>query len=126
MQQNLLAKYIRPFIGCNDYAESIAFYKAIGFHVTSIATNMSVCQLGNCSFYLQDSQVKDWIDNTMLFLEVNDPEGFLTYLKSLDLKKQFPTIKLKEMEYKDWGKEFFLHDPSNILWHIGALSRLQV
>ncbi|GAK89732.1 hypothetical protein JCM19297_354 [Nonlabens ulvanivorans] len=121
MQQNLLTKSIRPFIGCNDYAESIAFYKAIGFHVTSVATNMSVCQLGNCSFYLQDSQVKDWIDNTMLFLEVNDPAGFLSFLKSLDLKKQFPTIKLKRMVEYDWGgQEFFLHDPSNILWHIGA------
>ncbi|MGJ8685336.1 MAG: glyoxalase [Nonlabens sp.] len=123
MKPDIRTISIRPFIGCNDYKESIAFYEAIGFQVISIAQNMSVCSIGSCSFYLQDAHIKDWIDNTMLFLEVENPEGFLNHLKSLDLKKQFPSIQLKEMVHPDWGKEFFLHDPSNILWHIGSFKK---
>ncbi len=122
-QEQLNVRSIRPFIGATDYLSSIDFYKTIGFEVKTLSHNMSLCIMDGQSFYLQDYAVKDWIDNTMLFLEVDHPKQYYDFLKSLDLTRKFPNVKLKEMVYHEWGKEFFLHDPSNILWHIGCFDK---
>lgn len=55
----------------------------------------------------------------MLFLEVEDSNKLLTHIQDLDLDKKYKGVRLSEMVYNDWGQEFFLHDPSGVLWHIG-------
>lgn len=115
-------KSIRPFIGAKDYDVSRNFYNDLGFEEVIISHDMSLFKLRGFSFYLQDAYVKDWIDNSMLFLEVENPEELLTQIKQLALEKKYKGVRLSEMVYNDWGKEFFLHDPSGILWHIGAFN----
>lgn len=74
----------------------------------------------NVGFYLQKYYVKDWVDNSMLFLEVDDIESYYQEIKSKELTQKFLNVRLSEIVHNDWGSEFFLHDPSGILWHIGA------
>ena len=65
------SKSIRTFIGANNYTISKAFYNAIGFEEIVIDAKMSLFKVNdNLSFYLQDTYVKDWINNSMIFLEV--------------------------------------------------------
>ena len=113
------AKSIRPFIGSDDFTVSKEFYKLIGFTETWSSTNMSYFDMNGFGFYLQDAHVKDWIDNSMLFLEIDDLEETLEHLKSLKLTDKYEKTKLSEIVHNDWGSEFFLHDPSGVLWHIG-------
>jgi hypothetical protein len=115
-------KSIRPFIGAKDYDLSIQFYEQIGFIKTDISHNMCVFELDNIAFYLQKAYVKDWIDNTMVFIEVDNVELFWEKLNDLHLPNTYNQVKLSSIQYLDWGKEFFLHDPSGILWHIGAFN----
>ncbi|TVZ52230.1 glyoxalase [Dokdonia sp. Hel_I_53] len=117
---NLTVGSIRPFIGARDYKTSRAFYNTIGFEEKVISRDMSIFKLKNCSFYLQDAYVKDWIDNSMIFLEVIELDEYLAKLKVLDLPSLFKGVRISEIVKKDWGREFFLHDPSGILWHIGS------
>lgn len=56
----------------------------------------------------------------MLFWEVEDVELSLKEIQKLDLPQRFKGVKLSEIVVNDWGKEFFLHDPAGILWHIGS------
>lgn len=112
-------KSIRAFIGSKDYDISRNFYSDLGFEEVIISSNMSLFEIGNFGFYLQDAYVKDWIDNSMLFLEVENTEKLLTHIKQLALDNKYPGVRLSEVVYNDWGKEFFLHDPSGVLWHIG-------
>lgn len=115
-----LAKSIRPFIGSRDFNISREFYTTIGFTENVIAPAMSVFSIGNFSFYLQDAYVKEWVDNSMIFLEIESLDNYQAHLKSLDLSKAFAGVKLSKIVTQDWGREFFLHDPSGILWHIGS------
>ena len=55
----------------------------------------------------------------MLFLEVENVEDYYLEVKSKNLLEKYPTVKLSQIVYNDWGCEFFLHDPSGVLWHIG-------
>lgn len=117
---NHAATSIRPFIGASDYNLSRAFYKELGFVETVISGNMCYFNVnGNIGFYLQDAYVKDWINNSMIFLEVDDVKRYFDELQKLDLPTRYKNVKLKPIQENDWGSECFLHDPSGVLWHIG-------
>ena len=115
-------KSIRPFIGAKDYHKSLDFYQSVGFVAVPLGEKMTYLHYGSTGFYLQDAYVKDWIDNTMAFLEVTDADQFLEELKAKDLPGKYPGVRLSGMVVNDWGQEFFLHDPSGVLWHIGTFN----
>ena len=110
---------IRPFIGAKDFELSRRFYRDLGFEESILSHNMSVFKMDSIAFYLQDADVKDWIDNTMIFLEVEDVDRFREKLAALDLQTKYEKSKLTSVRNYDWGRECFLHDPSGILWHFG-------
>jgi catechol 2,3-dioxygenase-like lactoylglutathione lyase family enzyme len=120
MEKKPQFKSVRAFIGAKNYSESRNFYKDFGFSEVVLSENMSYFKMNDkLGFYLQKAFVKDWIENSMLFLEVENLEEYLTELKSKKLTEKFKNVRLSEIVVNDWGKEFFLHDPSGILWHIG-------
>ncbi len=115
---------IRPFIGAKDYERSRAFYRDFGFMEKELSPNMCVYMLNRQTvFYLQKAFVKDWVENTMLFLEVKNTEQFREELLNKDLVKKYSGVRISAVKEDTWGKEFFVHDPSTILWHIGEFNQ---
>lgn len=117
------AKSIRPFIGAKNYTLSRNFYLDLGFRESIISYNMSYFDSSGFGFYLQDAYVKDWIDNTMIFMEVDDVYRFYNDLFALNLPSKYENVRLIPVRELDWGNECFLHDPSGILWHFGTFSK---
>ncbi|WPV01123.1 glyoxalase [Mucilaginibacter sp. cycad4] len=110
---------LRPFIGAKDFEISRSFYRDLGFEEVVLSADMSVFKTGQLAFYLQKAYVKDWIDNTMLFLEVDDVARYWNELLTLDLPSKYAGVRLTPIRVEQWGRECFLHDPSGILWHFG-------
>ncbi|WP_428329477.1 glyoxalase [Mucilaginibacter sp.] len=110
---------IRPFIGAQNFELSKSFYRDLGFEEIVLTPNMSLFKIQHLGFYLQNGYVKDWVDNTMLFLEVEDVDLYWNELVALNLQGKYTGVKLSPIKVEDWGKECFLHDPSGILWHFG-------
>ncbi len=118
MNPSLQIRSIRTFIGANDFAQSRKFYQTLGFQEVVIDPTMSLFQVEEqMSFYLQDAYVKDWINNSMVFLELANVEAWEVQLKSLNLSDKFPTVKMTEIRTFPYGREIFLHDPAGVLWH---------
>lgn len=117
-------KSIRTFIGAENYTISRSFYRDLGFEEIITSEKMSYFYSGEFGFYLQDAYVKDWIDNSMIFFEVADLESNLEYIKGLKLTERYENVRLSKIVHNDWGNEFFLHDPSGILWHFGKFKKL--
>lgn len=113
------AKSIRPFIGAKNFETSRRFYRDLGFEETVLAHNFSVFKSGTNAFYLQDAYVKDWVDNTMVFMEVDDVSRFYDELVKLNLPEKYQDVRVTPIRNMEWGKECFVHDPSGILWHFG-------
>ncbi|MFV8343875.1 glyoxalase [Flavobacterium sp. XS2P39] len=116
------AKSIRPFIGVKDYKLSRDFYLDLGFNEIILSPNMSYFNTDGLGFYLQDAYVKEWIDNTMVFMEVENVTRFWNELLELELTVKYENVKLVPVRELAWGKECFLHDPSGILWHFGEFN----
>ena len=115
---NYKSKSIRPFIGAKNYNESRAFYKELGFKETVIDKKMSVFYVSkNLSFYLQDYYAKDWIDNSMVLLEVEDIKACEIDLKARNLHNKYTLVRLSSIKTSEHGQEIFMHDPSGVLWH---------
>jgi catechol 2,3-dioxygenase-like lactoylglutathione lyase family enzyme len=115
-------KSIRQFIGAKNFELSRSFYRDLGFEETVLAHTMSVFKAGNIAFYLQDAYVQEWIDNTMIFLEVDDVDRYWKELTALNLPAKYKSVKLTPPRAEEWGKECFVHDPSGVLWHFGQFS----
>ncbi|MEP7322573.1 MAG: glyoxalase [Saprospiraceae bacterium] len=119
------ARSIRPFIGAKDFGISRSFYHDLGFQESILSQNLSYFKTDHLGFYLQDAYVKDWIDNTMIFMEVENADWYWSELVALDLSATYKNVKLIPIRLNHWGKECFLHDPSGILWHFGEFSKLK-
>lgn len=118
------SKSIRPFIGAKDFEESRSFYTELGFQESIISKEMSYFNINNnIGFYLQKAYVKDWVDNTMLFVEVENVELQWQQLQELAITTKYKKVRLSPIRYEEWGSECFLHDPSGILWHFGAFKK---
>lgn len=120
---NLNAKSIRPFIGAKNFEISRSFYRDLGFEEHLYAPDFCVFQSGELTFYLQAYYVKDWVDNTMVFMEVDDVERFWNELTALNLPDKYENVRLVPIRTMDWGRECFVHDPSGILWHFGEFKK---
>jgi len=114
------AKSIRTFIGAKDYALSRKFYQELGFEEVVLSKDMCLFKVNEqLNFYLQDAYVKNWINNSMVFLEVDNIDQCWQELQAKELPSKYKGVKLSEIKNLDWGRECFLHDPSGVLWHFG-------
>ena len=113
------AKSIRPFLGAKDFALPRRFYRDLGFEEHIVSDDMSFFKTQGLGFYLQDYYVREWVDNTMIFLEVDDVGRYWNELLALDLPARYEGVRLTPVKEYDWGRECFVHDPAGVLWHFG-------
>ncbi len=118
-----MVKSIRTFIGSKSYNDSRIFYQDLGFEEVDLGPKMVYLKMDErFGFYLQDYYVQEWIENTMLFLEVDNLDEYHARLLSLELPKNYTGVKISDIKVESWGREFFLHDPAGVLWHIGEFA----
>ena len=82
------AKSIRPFIGAKDFELSRSFYRDLGFQESVLDNSMSYFKTEGLGFYLQNAFVEDWINNSMIFMEVDDVKRFWNELLALGLNSK--------------------------------------
>jgi len=118
------AKTIRTFIGAKNYEESRRFYQELGFEEVVLSPKMSLFKVNeNLGFYLQKYYVKKWCDNSMVFLEVDNVDKCWETLEGKGLQDKYKYVRFTPIKEFDWGREFFMHDPSGILWHFGQFNK---
>lgn len=114
---------IRPFIGSKNFEISRSFYRDLGFEEVVLSPVMSLFRTQGLGFYLQNYYLKDWIDNTMIFMEVENVDEYWNELVALDLTTKYEGVRLVPIKKDYWGRECFLHDPAGILWHFGQFTK---
>ena len=85
------AQSIRPFIGSKNFELSRRFYRDLGFQDSILSSDMSYFKTEGLGFYLQDAYVKDWIDKTIVFMEVDDVNRII-------LKKDCKAISIDSID----------------------------
>jgi uncharacterized glyoxalase superfamily protein PhnB len=113
---NLAVVEIKAFVPARDFAESIAFYEAIGFTCASVFEGIAYLRCGESSFLLQDYFVAEFAANFQMHLLVEDVDAW--HAKALPVAEQFK-VRVGELQDQPWAmRDFTLFDPSGVLWRI--------
>jgi len=108
----------RPFLPARDFDLSKAFYEALGFE-RLLDGDVAIYKAGSSGFILQRYYQKDWAENFMMQLLVDDLDGWWAHILSLDLPARFGVASPKPPEMQPWGLRIaYLFDPSGVLWHV--------
>lgn len=108
----------RPFLPAKDYEVSKAFYEALGFEKL-LDGDVAIFRMGASGFILQRYYQKQWAENFMMQLMVDDLDAWWAYLQSLDLPGRFGVQSPKPPAMQPWGlRVAYVYDPAGVLWHV--------
>jgi catechol 2,3-dioxygenase-like lactoylglutathione lyase family enzyme len=108
----------RPFLPARDYETSLRFYQALGFDAYPLGSTLAELSLGPHAFLLQGYYVKEWAENTVMHVLVNDVHAWWQHIASLDLAGRFGVSPPAAPRVESWGLTVaYVFDPSGVLWH---------
>lgn len=110
---------VRPFIGARDFAESKAFYVALGWEVEYEDDGLALLANADYCFYLQNHYAKEWVENTMLHVAVADARACHQQVKALLDSGRFPDARVAEPKEEPYGALVtYVWDPAGVLLHL--------
>ena len=113
------AECARPFLPARDFELSKRFYEALGFEKLLDSPDVAIFRAGSSGFLLQRRYQKEWAENCMMQLMVDDLDAWWRHVRSLDLATRFKVREPKEPAPQPWGlRVAYLVDPSGVLWHV--------
>ena len=108
---------ILTFVPARDFEVSTSFYEAIGFTCPSHHEGVRYMGLGDVGFLLQDFWVKDWADNFMMAMHVEDAAEVIARVDSI--ADEFSGVRTQDPKMEDWGMIVgYFWDPTGVLWHV--------
>ena len=109
----------RPFLPAKDFDASKQFYEALGF-TKVLDGEVAIFRVGTGGgFILQRYFQKEWAENTMMQLMVDDLDAWWAHVSSLGLPARFGVPAPKPPTVQPWGlRTAYVIDPSGVLWHV--------
>ena len=108
---------IEPFIPSgSNFQASRQLFLELGFSITWEKSDYIGFENNGCRFILQNYDVKEFAENLMLRLRVNDLDEFWHNLSEKNLPDKFG-VKLHEPTDFPWSREVVLIDIAGVCWH---------
>ena len=109
---------IRAFLPTKDFDTSKSFYETLGFKKV-LDGEIAIFSAGASEFILQRFYQKEFADNCMLQLVVDDLDSWWSRIETLDLTSRFRVRPPQPPKLQPWGlRVAFVFDPSGVLWHV--------
>jgi predicted enzyme related to lactoylglutathione lyase len=114
------ASQSRAFIPSKDFALSKRFYAALGWPTQDVGPGLALVSLADQQqFYLQDYYAKEFADNCMLHVTVDDAPAWHERITALLSGGEFAAAGVRPPARQPYGADVvFLHDPSGVLLHL--------
>lgn len=109
---------IRAFLPTQDLDLSKRFYEALGFEKV-LDDEVAIFNAGSGGFILQRHYQKQWAENSMMQLMVDDLDLWWAHIERLDLVKRFGVQAPRAPAMQPWGlRVAYVVDPCGVLWHV--------
>jgi catechol 2,3-dioxygenase-like lactoylglutathione lyase family enzyme len=109
---------VRAFLPTKDFEASKAFYAALGFTLV-LEEDVAIFLAGMSEIILTRYYQKEYAENFMMQMVVDDLDAWWCHIASLDLPDRFGVSEPKAPALQPWGlRVAFVVDPCGVLWHI--------
>jgi catechol 2,3-dioxygenase-like lactoylglutathione lyase family enzyme len=115
---NLKSIALKVFVPAKDYEVSKRFYRDVGFTLESESEILAHFLYENIGFLLQRFYTKEFAENLVLHLLVEDVDAWWEKLSAAGIAEKY-AVRMSAVKQQPWGmRDFTLHDPSGVLWRI--------
>ena len=108
---------LEPFVPSgNNFEGSKQLFQELGFSISWDAGGYAGFAKDGCKFILQHYNQKDFAENFMLSVKVDDVEAF----RQMVIEKQLPErfgIRISQPMQQPYGKEVNVIDIAGVCWH---------
>jgi hypothetical protein len=109
---------VRAFLPTKDFETSKAFYTALGFTLV-LDLDVAIFRAGTSEIILTQYYQKEYAENFMMQLVVDDLDNWWSHIASLDLSERFGVTEPRAPAMQEWGLRIaFVVDPCGVLWHV--------
>lgn len=108
-------KDFKPYVPAKDFELSKRFYTALGFAMSPGWGGTADFELSGHRFRLQDYYVRDWANNFMVVISVDDVEAWHRHVQSITAGGEFSDVRIKPPEPVDDSMVLHVVDPSGVL-----------
>jgi catechol 2,3-dioxygenase-like lactoylglutathione lyase family enzyme len=108
----------RPFLPTKDLARSLDFYTRMGWAVRHRGDEIALIEQGGSRLLLQRYFQKDWAENTMLHLLVDDAAAWHERAMQVKAEGGFDEVRIRAPQREDYGAMVtHVIDPAGVLLH---------
>jgi hypothetical protein len=108
---------LEPFIPSgNNFESSKNLFLALGFTITWDAGDYIGFERDGCKFILQNFNNKEFAENFMISVKINNAEEFWNFVTENKLVEKFG-IKLSKPTQQPYGIEVNIIDIAEVCWH---------
>ena len=112
---SLSIRDFKVYMPAKNFELSKRFYSALGFTMSEGFGGTADFELNGCRFRLQDFYIKDWAENWMAVIGVDDVQAWHERAQLMARSGEFGKINVSEVQDVDGSKVLEVHDPSGVL-----------
>lgn len=105
-----------PFVPAKDFRESRNFYSDLGFEIVWEDEDLVRFRSGYFEFFLQNHYVKEFAENLMIHLNINN--FFETFEFTKKIVDQHTNCKITKPKKEYYGLAYKIVGPSGEIWDI--------
>lgn len=109
---------LKVFVPSQDFEQSLAFYRALGCRCLWQIEGLAELQWQSSGFYLQKFYLKDFAENLMMALDVDDAQAWYEHVQSVLESNDYSSARVQAPKLEAHGsKVTYVWDPCGVLWH---------
>ena len=112
---SLTIKHFKVYMPAKDFELSKRFYTALGFKMSEGWGGTADFELNGNRFRLQDFYVKDWAENFMVVIGVDDAVAWHQHVRTIADSGEFDNVRIKPPEMVEEWLVLHVTDPSGVL-----------
>jgi uncharacterized glyoxalase superfamily protein PhnB len=112
-------------VPARDFQVSKRFYADLGFEIMPLGDKLVHVGFGTFAFLLQDHFVREWAENVMMHMMVNNLDQWWASIADLRLDSRYDVRAPRPPKLEPWGlRVAYVFDPSGVLWHFAEEAEL--
>ena len=115
ISMSLNIRSLKPYVPAKDFELSKKFYSALGFIMSEGWGGTADFELNGCAFRLQNYYVKDWANNFMFVIGVEDIEAWHQQALELLNSSAYAGMRVQAPESVDDSLVLHVTDPTGVL-----------